>query len=652
MQVLSPKVIKPRQRTALVASVLLMLASALPPLVAAADKNKARDIRDLYFGEALFHAEQKDHFAAVTRLDAELAQYYSLDDPRSDSLSYHREEAELFVADLELDYRMHRKVGRAMQRLLDQSVHESIRDRAAYRLARVAFIKSSFESALESLDHISANAPRKLQLQAALLRGQCLISLGRHKEAVSVLQPVAAEPTLAGFGPYNYGIALLESGDTLTGYQQLNKVGTQAAGDRMQQALRDKANLTMGFTLLQNQKSVEARPYLERVNLQGPFSNKALLWVGWSDAAQGSYDQALVPWMLLRKRDITDVAVQEAMLAAPYGFSQLNAFGRSAVLYGEAVEVFDRESKRVDDSITSIREGKFLDAMLRDEASTDTEWLFAMRKLPDAPETRYLRDLMAGHVFNESYRNYRDLRDLEDNITYWQAQFAGYRDLLRLRRNYYAPLLPGVNGSYDRLDRQLIKIGARRDQIAEQLKTLLRKRDPMAMATASEKTMLRQLRSIRARIDRLRPQPGLEMLKQKHQRLEGLLYWQVNTEDENETRLSQAHQHLRQLDETIAATKKTQAALARGKSEAALSYQGYDRALTDLKQRLDYLKVTIDGLKAYQGQYMERRAIGELRRRKDRLRRYRTKARFAMAESYDKALQREKEKLKTGGKPK
>ncbi|MCG6976407.1 MAG: hypothetical protein LJE56_08390 [Acidiferrobacterales bacterium] len=649
MQVLSHQFAKPRQWITLLAAALLIVVSALLPVANAADKDKSRRIHDLYFGEALYQAEQKNYFSAVTRLDAELAQYYSLDDPRSNSLSYHREEAELFVADLELSYRMHQKVGRAMQRLLDQSVHESIRDRAAYRLGRVAFIKSSYETALEVLDHISANAPRKLQLQAALLRGQCLIALGRHKEAVSVLQPVAAEPELAGFGPYNYGIALLESGDTLAGYQQLNKVGTGTAGDKMHDALRDKANLTLGFTLLQNKQTIEARSYLERVHLQGPFSNKALLWVGWSDAAQGSYDQALVPWMILRKRDITDVAVQEAMLAAPYGYSQLKAFGRSAVLYGEAVEVFDRESKRVDDSIVSIREGKFLDAMLRDEATTDTAWLFDLRKLPDAPETRYIRDLMAGHVFNESYRNYRDLRDLEDNVTYWQDQFAGYRDLLRVRRNYYAPLLPGVNSRYDQLDRRLTQISARRDQIADQLKTLLRKRDPMAMATAQEKTMLRQLRSIRARIDRLRPQPGLEMLKQKHERLEGLLYWQVNTQ--YETRLSQAHQHLRQLDETIAMTRKTQAELARGKSEAALSYQGYDRALTDLKQRLDFLKIKIDGLKAYQGQYMERRAIGELRRRKDRLRRYRTKARFAMAESYDKALQNEKEKLKAKAKP-
>ena len=625
-------------------STLVVLTLLVSP-ASAAKKSNERNIRDLFFGEALFHAEQKNQFAAITRLDAELAQYYSLDDPKSDSLSYHREESELFVADLELSYRMHRKVGRAMQRLLDQSVHQSIRDRAAYRLARVAFTKSSYEIALENLDHISSKAPRELQLRAALLRGQSLVALGRHKDAVSVLKPVQAESLLAGFAPYNLGIAYLETGDVVSGFQQLERVGTQSTDDRLQAALRDKANLAMGFTLLKAKDAQRARTYLERIQLEGPFSNRALLWVGWSDAAQGSYEQALVPWMILRKRDITDVAVQEAMLAAPYGFGQLQAYGRSAVLYGEAVDTFNREIDRVEDSVSSIRAGKFLDAMLSDEAETDTEWLFALRKLPDAPETRYMRELMAGHVFNESYRNYRDLSELGDNVDHWLGEVPAYHDLLRVRRAYYAPLLPKIDRAYERLDRNLIRIVARRTKIADQLKTLLRKRDPMALATAREKTMLRQLKRIESRIKRLGKQKGVDMLKEKHQRIAGLLYWQVNTEYEK--RLSRAHQHLRQLDKVIAETKRSQARLDRRKSEAALSYRGYDRALNDLQARLDYLKIKISGLKAHQGQYMERRAISELQRRKRRLQRYRTKARFAMAESYDRALREQKGKVET-----
>lgn len=620
----------------------IVLASFYPATIGAADKKNKGNVRDLFFGEALFYAEQANHFAAVTRLDAELAQHYSLDDPKSDSLSYHREESELLVADLELSYRMHRKVGRAMQRLLDQSVHRSIRDRAAYRLARVAYTKSSYDAAIENLQQISPAAPRKLQLQAALLRGQCLIALGRYKEAVAALKPVHNEPALAGFAPYNYGIALIESGDTVSGFRLLDKVGVQTSQDRVQGALRDKANLALGFTLLNARQAPKARTYFERVQLQGPFSNKALLWVGWSDAAQDDYEQALVPWMMLRKRDITDSAVQEAMLAVPYGFGQLKAYGRSAVLYGEAVDKFNHEIDRIDDSIRSIREGKLLQAMLRDEARKNEQWLFALRKLPGAPETRYMRELMAGHAFNESYRNFRDLHDLGGNVDYWLAEIPAYRDLLRVRRDYYTRLLPGIERTLQRFDRRLEKIATRRVEIASTLKKLLRKRDPMALATAKEKRMLRQLKQIRSRILQAGNQRGIGMLKEKHQRLTGLLYWQINTKYEN--RLSMAHRHLRQLDQAIENTRKSQAMLARTQSGAALSYKGYDRALTDLKARLDYLKIKITGLKSHQGQYMERRAISELRHRKRRMQRYRTKARFALAESYDRALHRQKKK--------
>jgi hypothetical protein len=35
---------------------------------------------------------------------------------------------------------------------------------------------------------------------------------------------------------------------------------------------------------LRASRPVEAKPSLERVRLEGPFSNKALLGVGWSDA--------------------------------------------------------------------------------------------------------------------------------------------------------------------------------------------------------------------------------------------------------------------------------------------------------------------------------------------------------------------------------
>ena len=57
------------------------------------------DLRDLYFGEALYHAYQGQYFDALQRLDTELAQYHVLDEPELDTLHYHVNEAEFSVGD-------------------------------------------------------------------------------------------------------------------------------------------------------------------------------------------------------------------------------------------------------------------------------------------------------------------------------------------------------------------------------------------------------------------------------------------------------------------------------------------------------------------------------------------------------------------------
>ena len=63
-------------------------------------------------------------------------------------------------------------------------------------------------------------------------------------------------------------------------------------------ALRDRANLALGFAYLQANQPDKARVPLERVRLNGAYSNKALLGLGWADAALGDYQAALdaVDW--------------------------------------------------------------------------------------------------------------------------------------------------------------------------------------------------------------------------------------------------------------------------------------------------------------------------------------------------------------------
>ena len=61
---------------------LLLLASLLfvTPALAASTATP-KDLKDLYFGEALYSAYQEDWFEAIARLDSELWQYRGLDEP-------------------------------------------------------------------------------------------------------------------------------------------------------------------------------------------------------------------------------------------------------------------------------------------------------------------------------------------------------------------------------------------------------------------------------------------------------------------------------------------------------------------------------------------------------------------------------------------
>ena len=58
-------------------------------LVLAAGPAAGGDLRDLYFGEALFHAFQGRYFDALQLLDTEVALHRGLDQPELDTLHYH-----------------------------------------------------------------------------------------------------------------------------------------------------------------------------------------------------------------------------------------------------------------------------------------------------------------------------------------------------------------------------------------------------------------------------------------------------------------------------------------------------------------------------------------------------------------------------------
>ncbi|OGW48986.1 MAG: hypothetical protein A2078_10620, partial [Nitrospirae bacterium GWC2_57_9] len=501
---------------------LLLAAPALAAGIATSE-----DLKDLYYyGDALYYAYQGEWFEAIARLDARQVQSRELDASALDSIFSHTGRA---VGDLELNYRMHQRAGRAMKAVIEGDVEDDLRNDAIFRLARMYFQKDQAEKASQIVERIRGNLPANILPDLAFLRANIAMALGRNAEAVRLLKDLQGEKSLEGFSPYNLGIALLRNGNEQNGREYLDRTGRIESDDPATLAIKDKANLVLGEKLLSENNFEAAKEVLDRMRLSGPFSNRALLSSGWADASRERFENALVPWSILAERDVTDSAVQEALLAVPYAYSKLGVYSTAALKYETALEAFGREIDKLNASITSIREGKFLKGLVREELKQDTNWVVRLRKLPETPETFYLLDLMASHDFQESLKNYLDLEQLRKKLEAWSGDLVAFEDIIRQRRAHYEPLLPAIDREFRRLDSQMRLGLERRDRIEQQLRTMLAAPRPDLLVTADEHIMSERL----AHLEKLVTPHGEEVAPrfgERVRRLRGALYWNINTE--------------------------------------------------------------------------------------------------------------------------
>jgi len=601
------------------------------------------DVRDLYFGEALYHAYQGQYFDALQRLDTELAMYHGLDEPALDTLHFHINDAEFSVGDFELNYRMHQRAGRAIKAVLEGAVDEAVRNEAAFRLARIHFQKDQLDDALQALARIKGTVPEEIKGDVEFLRANVYMAKGQPSEAVKVLAQLKSNERLAGFVAYNLGIALLQDGRPQEAIEQLDKAGQLPASDPAGLAIRDKSDLVLGTMLFESGNFERARQSLDRVHLEGPFSNQALLRAGWAEASVQQYDRALVPWNLLVEREPTDAAVQEVILAVPHAYASLKLHGRAALLYGRALELLSNQIERVDASIRSIREGLFLNALIREESREDETWVIRLRNLPDAPETYYLMELMASHDFQTALQNYLDLEELRSKFIAWKTSLDAFDDIIRLRGQNYEPLLPETDVQFRELDS---RIRLRREQhkhLAERLKAILTAPRPDYLATAEEQIAAERIALIEKRLDDS-DDPELRALRRRAAHLRGALTWRLETEY-NE-RLTAAYAHLNELNAPVDALNRQYDAFVRTRQAATHSYVGYDIQIARLRERVDDALQRVEVLIARQGHMIETVAINQLEARRERLVAQQVEARFGVADSYDRAARAQSD---TGG---
>jgi tetratricopeptide (TPR) repeat protein len=596
--------------------------AALSAPAGAREKDAGVVVQDLAYGEVLFHFFQEDYFTALTRLLA--AQ-------ERNELPSHGAEAELMLGGLYLSYGQHRLAGEIFERILEQSVEPALHDRAWFFLAKIWYQRGYLPESESALARVTGELPEELEPDRLMLHAQILMEQGRFDEALAVLQSWR-RPSDAwiGYAKFNIGVSLVRLGRIEEGARILDEVGQLESADAELDALRDKANVALGYAWLQTQQAALAKPPLQRVRLNGPFSNKALLGVGWSDAEGQDYRGALAPWLALRNRSLLDSAVQESLLAVPYAFAQLGADAQAAEHYVDAIAAFTGEIERLTASIDAIGQGKLITDLLGSSTNT-SGWYWRLETVPDSVESRYLYELMATHRFQEGLKNYRDLLYVNRNLEQWAESLGAFDDILDTKQR-----LPEIERHLGGVD--LDALQTRRVEFASRLAAIERSEDVVALGTPNEQRTWRTLSGMEHALARLPNDAAAAELRAKQTFLKGLLLWDLQRD--YKARLWAQKKSLNDLDRQLREAQRRHHSVSTVRDDWPEEFSGLTERIAGLRPRVLGLQATAQTALLRQEDYLRDIAVDELQAQRERLNTYMVQARFALASIYDRAAAR------------
>ncbi len=611
-----------------------LLACAFASAAPAADM-PPHAVQDPHYGDGLFHFYQEHYFSSITTLM--VSQHF-------ERVPHHADEAELLRGGMLLSYGLHREAGEIFAALIDKAATPSVRDRAWFYLAKIRYQRGFLPESEEALARIGKTLPNDLEGERVLLQAQLLMARGDYAGAAAVLGTQTTSGAAGQYARYNLGVARVKSGQEKEGRALLDALGsaklpaepakdTSALPAEEFASLRDKANLALGYEALQNQKPEDARHYLERVRLEGPQSNKALLGFGWAADALKDAKLALVPWTELAGRDGSDEAVLEARIAVPYAYAELRAYGQALDRYNDAIGAFERESSDLDESIAAIRSGKLLDALLGGQPADEMGWFWSLDKLPDLPHAGRLAPVLATHEFQEAFKNYRDLQFLATNLNHWAEKLGVFDDMLANRKQAYAERLPKLLAQADAA--RLGGLQQRRETLAAELTQAEEATDTAAFADTRQREQLARLAEVQASLQQAPADADTDLARERARLIAGALTW--NLAQDFSGRLWDAKKALVATGAGLDEAQRHQAALAQAQRDEPARFDAFDVRIKALGPRLQALIPRVAALQSEQQKDLQELAVTQLQRQKERLAEYTTQARFAVAQLYDRA---------------
>ena len=253
----------------------------------------------------------------------------------------------------------------------------------------------------------------------------CVGGLRQQMPGDDSVSPVLAQ--------YQSAAAALDSGRNAEAIPVFEQIAEGKANSPEAWVLRDQANTTLGYYFLSLKQPDLAATTFRRVRSLGPYSNTAMLGLGWALLAPRADDKkggeglsaqsvktamvsaspealstarkampfndnwsvasgkrsddlrrALVPWVELIGRDPTEPAVQEAMLALPYALQHLGAHAQAREYGQRAIDQLENTRQHLEGALQHIASGEMAGKIVESGSRAGSGWSWWLADLPEA----------------------------------------------------------------------------------------------------------------------------------------------------------------------------------------------------------------------------------------------------------------------------
>jgi tetratricopeptide (TPR) repeat protein len=618
---------------------LLPVATTAEPIV------KQYSFSELVKKEALFELYQGHYFPAIS---------YLLTSRKNNSLTIDDDEYELILAGLYISFGLDSEAEKIFNKRLSKIPHRKLRNQAMLLIAKLQFRNGLYELAEKTLKKVQAQLSPKQQEERLLLHGQLLQLRSKYRWSVARLQKINNKSEWAVYGRYNLAITLIKLDDSLKGQSLLEAIGLMDATTEDMRALRDRANLTLGFWFLEHKQSENALRILNRIRLNSPATSMGLLGAGWAYYQQTEYTVALSIWQrLLNKDGLESAAAHEAQLAIAYTYLKLKSNHTALQRFEGAIKHYDAAISQLSKEIALLNSGDFFKGSGKHQNQLGEAWINWAFMQSVTANNSSLVPILNSHLFISTLNNLRDLLFLDYSLDLWSAELNTFnaalnksakksiKDQLKVLTHESKKLLKTQN-EYSRIISRTKRANSQLDLSTTSnlltYKEMLFDIDVSSKnrhaATGTERLMLQKQQS---QLNMIRRFTKEDKSSQKiHDTLEQIIQWQG--EDLFEENLSLSRNAITDIEMKLSIVEKRKQAILMLQQAEKSDIRAYKESIKKNREKIKALQPRLNGAISAQIAQLTELATHELTSQKKRLHSYLIRAHFSVARIHDKAL--------------